>query len=112
MITALGIILIVTPLLAIQKLLLAITWALPPEVTSALTQFFSYIAYWNGILPLFPDPTSTGLHRTVGIVTIASWSLTITLAIYLLKLFLFVLRMLPFLHIEPDHRDIIRSRHK
>lgn len=110
MIFDLFIVSLMVPLLILREVLAVITWAMPSEVSVALTQFFSYLGYWNGIVPIFADATSTGLHRTIGLVDIGLWALTVTTVIYLIRLFVFLIRITPFFDVHGSSTDIIPRR--
>lgn len=96
------------PLMALQYILSLVTFAIPVEVQTALSQLFGYVNYLNGYLPLWADPTASGLHRTVGIMTIFGWGLTIIILIQIFKVSLFVLRLIPFFNVKSSHRDVFK----
>lgn len=62
-----------------------IPFAIPNSWETAITQAISYFGYWQGWLPIFPDPTKDGLWASVGIMTILGWFITAIVAVYLMK---------------------------
>lgn len=82
-------------MIGFRGLLSIITWVIPSGMTTAINQYVAYLHYLQGIFPIVPVPTMTGLVATTGIVTIFDFSLKFLLAWYSFKLVLFLLNAIP-----------------
>lgn len=80
----------------ISQLFGFIEYALPQPIFDAITTAFGYVRMADGLLPLLPDPTLSGLPSTMGLLTIVGWTLQFIVAFYLIKLLLFVVGLIPF----------------
>lgn len=83
-------------------LLQAITAGIPGSFIQALTEYFGYLRYMQGYIPLFPNPTATGLWHSTGLLTILGVMLFMMLNFYTFKLVVWFLRLLPFMNIKPQ----------
>lgn len=84
---------------AIYGVLSVFTLHVPLVVIQAVMTIGSYIRYWDGILPLFADPTTTGLHSSIGIVDLFLVSVNLVVALALFRVVIWALSMIPFLNI-------------
>lgn len=66
-------------------LLSSIPFFIPDAWETAITHAFSYLGYFQGWLPLYPDPTKTGLWATVGLMTIMGWFIYAIVGVYMMK---------------------------
>ena len=74
-------------------LLQIIPFVIPTAWQTAITNMFGYFGYFQGWLPMYPDPTKTGLWASVGLMTILGWFITAVVAMYMLKLFVMLFHM-------------------
>lgn len=83
----------------------AITFFIPTQFATAISEFVGHLRYAQGIMPIVPDPSMTGLASNTGIMTILGWALGFIAAWYTLKLVLFTFSIIPWLgrHIHLPH---------
>jgi hypothetical protein len=62
---------------------------------TAVSQYLAYAYYVQGVLPIFPDNSMTGLASTVGMFTIFGYGLVFLTVWFSFKLVLLVIRMVP-----------------
>jgi len=86
----------------IATILSAISFLIPSSVQTALAEWLGYLGYLQGVFPIVPTPSMTGLAQTVGVLTVVGWALQLLVAWYLVKLALFVFHLVPFVgkHVE------------
>jgi len=73
-----------------------IPFLIPDSWETAIESMFGYFGYFQGWLPLYPNPAATGLWHDIGIMTIVGWFLTAIVAIYLLKGAVMVVHLFTF----------------
>lgn len=86
----------------IATILSAISFLIPDSLETAISQWMGYLGYLQGVFPVVPTPTMTGLAQTVGVLTVVGWALQLLVAWYLVKLALFTFHLVPFIgkHVE------------
>lgn len=69
----------------VVSLLKIIPFVVPASWQTAITQIFSYFGYFQGWLPIYPDPTASGLWAITGLMQIFGTFISALVAIYLVK---------------------------
>lgn len=90
-----------------------ITFPIPEAFTTAITEYVSYLSYAQGILPLLPNPSATGLWQSVGMLTLLGYGLQFIVVWYLLKLVLWAFSLIPWVgrHIHLPHGGSTHTAH-
>lgn len=80
----------------VVQLLKLIPFLTPDSWQTAITNMFGYFGYFQGWLPIYPDPTQTGLWASVGLMTIVGWFITALVAVYLMKGAVMIIHLFSF----------------
>lgn len=78
---------------ALIFLLKIIPFFIPTSWQTAITSIFAYFGYFQGWLPIYADPTATGLWASIGIMNILGYFLSALTAMFLLKGAIMVLHL-------------------
>lgn len=82
---------------------------IPQGFYTAIEQFLSYAGYLQGLLPIYPVSSMTGLAHDYGIMTLLGYALSIYMNLMLLKMLFLILRLTPFLKFQAHHSDIMQK---
>lgn len=93
-------ILLTTLAWGVISLLKLIPFAIPQTWQTAITQTFGYFGYFQGWLPIYPDPTATGLWSQIGLMTVVGWFITAIVAIYLVKGAVMIFHLFTLGHVQ------------
>jgi len=87
---------------ALVLLLKIIPFIIPNAWQTAITSIFSYFGYFQGWLPIYPDPTATGLWASIGLMQILGWFISALVAMFLVKGAIMVLHLVTagFIHLK------------
>jgi len=75
----------------------AISVIVPTWVQTALHTGIGYFNYLQPLLPITKNPSATGLWQTVGILDILGFVVSVVIGIYLIKLALMAINLLPII---------------
>lgn len=84
----------------VVSLLKLIPMAVPDSWQLAITQVFGYFGYFQGWLPIYPDPTATGLWAQIGLMQIFGYFVSAIVAVYIMKGGIMLFHMLTLGHVH------------
>lgn len=92
---------------AVSAVLSTLEWLYPTEIIEALYDYATpYLVYTSGFFPLVQDGSASGLWGTYGILDLMEVGLYFYTAWYLMKLLVWGIKLMPFVHADLGHYDM------
>jgi len=72
-----------------------LSWPIPAAFQTAVSEWLGYLGYLQGIFPIVPDASMSGLAHSIGLLTIVGYGLQVIALWYTIRILLFVLALIP-----------------